>query len=263
MGVRRHSSGKEIQDPLVDDLLTVRNPCSREKIEPCFRPIVEVALTVYAEILGALVQETRLMGSVARGDAQVPFSDIDFIALLSDEPMAGQAEAIARRATELTGQFSCVSKVDLEAVALGALGEARRFILNSDSVHLWGEDLFPLREQHVSGKKLADLLTPNLGGVLKGRLEAVRELSESDHAMLVQWSRWSGKDILKSLREHALLAGGTYERTVQGIRDQLRFYMSEHTPLIDDLYELYVRPEPNRGRILSVLSRAEAELPGT
>ena len=177
----------------MERLLTVRNPCSRGKIESCYRPIVAAATTAYRETAGTSIREIWLMGSVARGDALAPFSDIDFIALLSDEPTAQQTAMIAERAAHLTERFDCVSEVDLEAVALESLGEARR-------------------------------------------------------------------SILKCLRRHALLAGATYERTVEAIRNQLCVYMPEHVSLVDALYELYIRPEPSKERILSVLLRADAEL---
>jgi GNAT superfamily N-acetyltransferase/predicted nucleotidyltransferase len=250
----------------MEDIITVRNPCSTAKIGPSYRPIVADAIAVYTEIVGNLIREIRLMGSVARGDAVTPFSDIDFIALLAEQPTEEQVAAVAGKAAELSQRFACVSKVDLETVVLERLSEARRFILSSDSVHLWGTDLYTLREQRISRQKLADMLTPDLAGIVTRRQEAVRGVPEGDEAMLMQWSRWSGKDVLKCLRETALLAGGTYERTIAGIHRQLRVHMSDQIELLDALYELYARPEPDRERILAVLGLAEAQLlnpPGT
>jgi len=244
----------------VEDIITVENPCSTAKIAPSYQPIVADATAAYIEELGGLVREIRLMGSVARGDAVPPFSDIDFIALLSQDPTKEQATAIEGKAAGMSRQFACVSKVDLETVVLERLSEARRFILSSDSVHLWGTDLYTLLEQRVSRRKLADMLTPDLQGIVSRYQEAVRELPGDDEAMLMQWSRWSGKDVLKCLRREALLAGGTYERTIAGIHRQLRVHMPGRIELLDALYELYVRPEPDRERILAVLGLAEAQL---
>jgi GNAT superfamily N-acetyltransferase/predicted nucleotidyltransferase len=250
----------------MEDIITVRNPCSTAKIGPSYRPIVADAIAVYTGTLGDLVREIRLMGSVARGDAVAPFSDIDFIALLPEQPTEEQVAAIAGKAAELSQRFACVSKVDLETVVLERLSEARRFILSSDSVHLWGIDLYTLREQRISRQKLADMLTPDLAGIVTRRQEAVRGVPEGDEAMLMRWGRWSGKDVLKCLRKTALLAGGTYERTIAGIHRQLRVHMSDQIELLDALYELYARPGPDRERILAVLGLAEAQLlnpPGT
>ncbi|MBT7161227.1 MAG: nucleotidyltransferase domain-containing protein [Victivallales bacterium] len=218
------------------------------------------AIAVYTEIVGNLIREIRLMGSVARGDAVAPFSDIDFIALLSAQPTEGQVAAIAGKAAELSQRFACVSKVDLETVVLERLSEARRFILSSDSVHLWGTDLYTLCEQRISRQKLADMLTPDLEGIVTRRQEAVRGVPEGDEAMLMQWSRWSGKDVLKCLRKEALLAGGTYERTIAGIHRQLRVHTPDRIELVDALYELYAQPEPDKERILAALGLAEAQL---
>jgi predicted nucleotidyltransferase len=237
------------------------NPCSIGNVAPCYQPIIRDAIAVYTGTLGKALRDVRLMGSVPRGDAVQPHSDIDFIALLAEDASAEQAEQVADAARRLTADYACVSKVDLEVVALGQLSEARRFILASDSLHLWGQDLFTIPEQHISGRKLADMLTPNLASILARYQTTVRELREDDETALLQWSRWSGKDVLKCLRKHALLAGGSYERTIGGIRNQLLTYLPEHRDLIDALFELYAHPIPDRARILAALAQADRELP--
>jgi predicted nucleotidyltransferase len=241
--------------------LTVRNPCCNAKIAPCYRAIVDEAIGAYTRIWGSRIREIRLMGSVARGDALAPFSDIDFMALFSKDPTAEQAERLAREAIRLTAKFDCVSKVDLEIAVPECLGEARHFILSSDSVNLWGDDLYTAPEQRLTGRKLAEMLTPDLDGILRRYQETVRGIAEDNAELLLQWSRWSGKDVLKCLRKHVLLGGGAYERAITAIYLQLCDHIPRHRNLVDALYELYIRPEPDKARILSVLALADTELP--
>jgi hypothetical protein len=85
------------------DLVVVRNRCDRAKIDAQFVPLVDAAVAAYLDLWPDDVVNIRLLGSVARGEAEVGKTDIDFMALLARpaeeierERLTEQAEALRR-----------------------------------------------------------------------------------------------------------------------------------------------------------------------
>jgi predicted nucleotidyltransferase len=102
--------------------LIIENQCSRERIPHVFLPLIEDAVAGYQTIFGDAILNIRLLGSVARGEANL-HSDIDFIAVLRVIPSEEQMHRVEEEERNLSQKHSFISKVDLEAVAAEGLSE--------------------------------------------------------------------------------------------------------------------------------------------
>ena len=235
--------------------VTIENVCSADKVDRAFQPLVDASVRTYRRVLGDMLLNIRLLGSVARGTAIPHQSDIDLMTIISRPVSQAQLTRLASRATELWEQTSVVSKVDLDVVVRDDVSEAQRFIFSSDSLSLHGEDLYTVPRQVMDSDVLADLVTPNLGGIVASYKERVATVPEHDEHRLFEWSRWCGKDVLKCLRGRAIRRERVYEREIPRIYEQLLRRFPEHSDLIRDVFGLYDTPRPDTSRILNVLER--------
>jgi len=230
----------------------VENQCSREKITGIFLPVIEDAIAAYQAVFGDSLLNIRLLGSVARGEAN-RHSDIDFIAVLSVSPSAEQMSEIERQEKALQHRHAFIPKVDLEAVPAEGLSEFRRFVFAVDSLSLLGSDIYTLQSQTVDRKRHADMVTPDLTQIVTSYRNAVEKADEGDEHLLSFYSRLIGKDILKCLRRIALLRGGQYERNIGKIYQQLLHYAPERQELLHELFDLYSHPISDKQRLIQGL----------
>jgi uncharacterized protein len=130
--------------------ITVLNECSLDHVEHDYLPIVEEAAAAYRRNLDKLLLAIRLAGSVPRGEATHGSSDINFVALLSTNPVADQRNALLAESKRLTAKHPCVSRVALETDIKGRIPAFREFVLRSDSICVWGNDTYPAAETRLS-----------------------------------------------------------------------------------------------------------------
>ena len=86
---------------LPDDTLVIENRCSLDAIGPAYAPLIRAAVAAYHAIFTDQIEEVRLMGSVARGEALPGRSDIDFLAVVREAPSAADRAALDRHAALL------------------------------------------------------------------------------------------------------------------------------------------------------------------
>jgi predicted nucleotidyltransferase len=244
----------------MEPTVLIENQCSGEKIASIYLPIIDDAITGYHAIFGACVLNIRLLGSVARSEAN-PHSDIDFVAVVRTTPSEEQLRQLADREQDLQRQYPFVSKVDLEAVSVNGLARFRQFIFATDSVSLFGSDLYTRERQTWDRQQLAALITPDLDDIVTSYRNGVERADEDNRELLCFYSRLIGKDILKCLRCIALLHGGEYERNIGRIYNQLLQYAPEVRGILHELYELYVHPSHDRQKLLRVLHDVETISP--
>lgn len=241
----------------MEPTVLVVNSCSVKKIADIFWPIIHDAIAAYQSIFGASVLSIRLMGSVARGEAG-SHSDVDLIALLNTSPNQEQMCRVEEFEKELRHSYPFVPRVDLEAVSVEGLAEFRQFVFATDSIILFGSDTYTSECQRWDRRQLADLITPDLASIVLSYRSAMETANEENHQLLHFYSRLIGKDVLKCFRRIALLRGGQYERSIDGIYRQLLSYAPEHKEILAELYRLYVHPCDDRRRLLDTLHRVEA-----
>lgn len=247
-----------------DSDILIQNTCSRTKIARCFRPLIEAAAQTYNEVLADRVVSIRLLGSVARGEAVIGQSDIDFMGLLDTMPPATALQALQQHAKRLRQVYPLVARVDLEAVPIADLSAFQRLVLSSDSLHLYGIDTLTQPEQTMDRAELAALVTPNPLELIQGYRAAVQGIGVGhDDETLRLYSRVTGKDLLKCLRAIALRRGGAYEKSIERIYDQVTALVPEYWALADKLIALYRHPITDRDAVLAVLADADEQLRST
>lgn len=239
---------------MADDVVRINNSCSLDAIGPAYAPIVRAAVAAYHAIFADRIEEVRLMGSVARGEALPGRSDIDFFALVREAPSAADQAALAHHATLLGRAYPIVSLVDLEASRLGDLLPVQRFILSSDSVAVAGEDRLTRQSQVMSRDALVRLVTPPMDSLLSDYGAAVRQLDPGDSDQLRFYSRIIGKDFLKCLRGVILRRGDSYERNIGAIAEQSLAHFPEQTATIALLHRCYSAPTNDQDRLLRLLA---------
>lgn len=239
-----------------DDTLEIENICTLDAVGPAYAPLVQAAISAYHAVFADQVEEVRLMGSVARGEALPGRSDIDFLALVREVPSDADRAALNRHAVLLGRTYPIVSFVDLEASRLEELYPVQHFILSSDSVAVAGYDRLTLGRQVVSREALIRLVTPSLSSILADYRAEVLRLDPGDGDQLRFYSRIIGKDLLKCLRGVILQRGDTYERNIGAIADQAMTHFTEHTATIETLYQCYSAPPSDRATLLRALTDA-------
>ncbi len=245
-----------------DARLFIDNSCFLDKVDRRYLPLVGAAIAAYQAVFPGQIDAVRLLGSVARGEATIGQSDIDFMALVCDPPTPAGLQALDDRAMVLTRAYPIVSRVDLDVGEVANLPEVRRFILSSDSVAVYGADTLTQRCQSLPRERLIRLVTPDMAELIAGYRAAVRSLDErAAPEQLRFYSRVTGKDLLKCLRAAVLRRGGSYEKNIQAIYHQVLAYLPECAPTARDLYQLYHTPTGERRTLLRVLDEAERLVP--
>jgi predicted nucleotidyltransferase len=245
-----------------DTLLFIDNGCSLTKVDRRYLPLVEAATAAYQAVFPGQIDAVRLLGSVARGEATIGQSDIDFMGLVRDPPTSVGLQVLDDCAVALTRAYPIVSRVDLDVGQVANLPELRRFVLSSDSVAIYGADTLTQRHQALPRERLIRLVTPDMAELIMDYRTAVRSLDErAAPEQLRFYSRVTGKDLLKCLRAAALRRGGSYEQNIQAIYHQVSAYLPECAPTAHGLYQLYHTPTVERCTLLRVLDEAERWVP--
>ncbi len=238
--------------------IIVRNNCSLSRVDALFAPIIGEAVEAYRVCLGGLLVSVRLMGSVARGEAKAAESDIDFVGFTT-QPCEDSALAnLMVRAHDLTLRHACVSRVDLETEVHGQTDPSREFIFRTDSVCVWGADTYPERSVTILPEVLAAQNSPDLGQLVATYRKRVAQAT--DGAELRTYSRWIGKDLLKSFRRNLILDHAVYDKTPAKIHRRLVEFYPVHRETMDLLLGLYEAPTSDAQKLLLALRMAETAM---
>ncbi len=239
----------------------LRNTCSRSKINQRYMPLIGAAIAIYQALFEADLVDVRLLGSVARGEAIAGESDIDFLALVRRVPHPAELNHLIRREDRLRKAYPIVGRVDLEAECLDQLSKFRRLVLSSDSLSVFGTDQLTRPRQYVDRAELAGLVTPDIHELIRGYRAAIEKLDLNDRDLLARYARVVGKDLLRCLRQAALLRGGAYQKNIGAIYEQVLAVVPEHRALAEALYALYRGPCADKKVVLRVLHEAAQTAP--
>ncbi len=236
--------------------ITIPNECSLDKVGADYTPIVTAAIESYRRDLDKLLVSIRLLGSAARGESVFGLSDIDFVGLVSMNPDAHQRDMIAADAKRLTGNYRCVSVVDLEIEIKGRVQPPREFIFRTDSVCIWGADAYSATETKVSNVSLARLTTPDFNKLMSGYRQRLKGSLNTEE--LGRFGRSVGKDLLKCFRKFLVLRLGVYRKSVTDIHNQLVMYFPEKSETFKCLLRIYEQPVERKDELLEILKMAQA-----
>ena len=190
--------------------ITVANECSIEKVSADCMPIVQAGLECFRRDLDKLLVSVRLLGSVARGDSVYGVSDIGFVGLVSMSPDAHQRDTVATDSKRLTRNHQCVSVVGLEIGVKGRVQPLHEFIFQTDSVCIWGADVYSAKEKRMAKSSLAKLTTPDFDKTVSGYRQRLK--SSLDSQQLGQFGRSVGKEILGAFGSTSCYAWAFIER---------------------------------------------------
>ncbi len=230
--------------------ITIDNDCRLDAVGQGYRPIIADAVTAYIAALDGSLASILLMGSVARGEATPGLSDI-FVALTTARPTPTQLGKVNLEQTSLSTKYHSVSRVDLETEVVGEIDPAREFIFRTDSVCVWGRDFYPEKAVTISSDILAQQNTADLATLLSSYGTGVREARGRKD--LQRWSRWTGKDMLKSLRKHLIEQRGIYEKSTSRIYQKLVEYFPRERKTFRTQLRLYAHPTASRRVILRAM----------
>lgn len=220
----------------------IRNQCALERIDPRFVPLVEAARAGMVACCEGRLQELRLQGSIARGDAHVGLADLDMLALMHGSSLEEENCCLRELAARLGAGTDLVSRYDLEAIDANSLEPFRRFVLSSDSVCVQGADSVTIHVQSMERSALARLVTPAPTTMLPDYLAWTEELSNANDAERRFASRIIGKDFLKVLRGVLLLRGAPYQAAIPEIAAQVSSFAPDAVGIAERLFALYSEP---------------------
>jgi hypothetical protein len=240
--------------------IIIPNECSLDKVGSDYRPIVNAAIESYRRDLDKLLVSIRLLGSAARGESVFGVSDIDFVGLVSMNPDAHQRDMIAADSKRLTRSHQCVSVVDLEIEIKGRVQPQRELIFRTDSVCIWGADLYSATETKVSNASLARLTTPDFHRLMAGYRQHLRDALNKDE--LGRVGRSIGKDLLRCFRKYLVLRLGVYRKSTADIHSQLLMYFPEKSETFNCLLRICEQPVERKEELLEILKMAQASYEG-
>jgi len=236
--------------------IKVVNDCALDKVAKVFLPILEEAEKAYFKsISNTKIVNIRLMGSVPRGDARQQHSDIDFVVICNSELSNCEVANIKQCTIELSNKYDQVRKVDLEYENLDQISEGRRFVFITDSISIFGNDIYTKKEYEVDSDDLVKNNTPDLEYLVERYRTGMHEAKNDDE--IVQFSRWIGKDILKSFRYRLIVEKNIYEKTAKKIHSQLCNYYPNDKSVFDKLLEAYLDPKHELSELDTILDEVE------
>jgi len=236
--------------------ITITNECAYSKIKEAFLPIIDQAIKAYLEsIQNNKIINIRLMGSVPRGNAREIHSDIDFVAICKNKLSTNENSRIKQFEVLLSNKNKQVRKVDLEYETIGDIHPAREFVFITDSISLYGKNLYTKRNYEIEARQLAENNTPNLDKLLLNYRDGINTVKTNDE--ITQFSRWIGKDILKALRYRLIVEKNIYEKTVTGIHFELCKNYPDDKSIFDSLLEAYMYPIIDVEKLNSILDNVE------
>lgn len=242
-----------------DATLTVHNRCDEAHIDARFRPLIADVIAAYLGDFADRVLDIRLRGSVARGEAVVGQSDIDFMALVAERPSDGAQCQLESCAAELAQRYLVVSRVELDMDSIDSLTPFQRFVLSSDSLSLYGNDRLTRRRQRIDRFELAKLVTPDAAAMILDYRELMQDVAADEQATRF-YGRIVAKDLLKCVRGLVLVRGGPYKVNIVGMARQVTPYAPEVAGLADALLDLYRAAPADSSAALAAIDEAETKL---
>ena len=241
---------------MIETEIIVPNECSIDKVSGACTPIVQAAIESYCRDLDKLLVSVRLLGSVGRGENVFGASDIGFVGLVSMSPDAHQRDRVATDSNRLTRNHQCVSVVGLDIGIKGRVQPLQEFIFQTDSVCIWGADVYSATEKRMAKSSLAKLTTPDFNKIVSGYRQRLKGSLDSQE--LGQFGRSVGKEILRCFRKYLVLRLGVYRKSTTDIHNQLVTYFPDKSETFNCLLRLYEQPVERKDELLEILKMAQA-----
>ena len=193
------------------------NPCRHNLIAPPWSAAVEALVAAYRHHLGARLHSVYLRGSVPKGGAIEGVADIDSFAVLLSEPEDTDAAWIAPLQARMAEEFPFHTGVEVNLVSRRTVCEDPKawvwpFLIKTQSLCLWGDDLAPSLPGYRPGLSLAGH-APRLAADLEEFRAQCPEGAEAELAQDIrEWCQWIMKRVVRSGFELTMARERTYTR---------------------------------------------------
>lgn len=114
---------------------------SADKIQPKWRPAVDMIVEACKTNLGDVLHSVYVRGSVAKGEAIEGVSDVDMVVIVNVPLDSVDTKWAGNLTTGIENKYSFVSDVDFMFGSVSALGRGHKLILRTQAACLYGTDL--------------------------------------------------------------------------------------------------------------------------
>jgi len=237
-------------------IIKILNQSSYKNLTQEHKEICETVVNEYKKILSTNLYNIRLMGSVPRGDFREYYSDIDFIAITHSTIHEDTLKKLQNTAQSISANFPKMRKVDMETISKDEISDFREIVFKTDSISLFGNNPFTENQIEIDSEKLVLYTSPNLATLLNEYRNGVNYTN--DEKILLQYSLWVGKDILKAFRARLIQEKGIYEVSAKKIHAALTENYKEDARVFNELLECYLNPCANSKTLNKILDTVES-----
>lgn len=175
------------------------NSSSLDKIRSPWKEAVEEVKQAYLDNIKDSLHSIYVRGSVAKGEAIEEISDIDTLAVITKDIDKSWINPIRKT---LDTKFKFSTGVEFYFLKYDELLNVDnpsdyKFLIKTQSVCIYGEDLSDKIENFKADKKTAKILIPkNLKIVFENTIKGI--IDNPDREDILEWCRWVMKRILRA-----------------------------------------------------------------
>lgn len=246
-------SGNVLQ---VDEDGYLVNPCRPDLIQPPWLHAVEAVRAACLQHFATRLHSLYVRGSVATGRAVPGLSDIDMIAVINADPRPDDWSWTSRLGHDLGALYPFHTGIEIALVPLQRISaadgpRASCFLLATQSVCVWGEDLTPALPRFRPGPDSA-LHAHHIGRDVR---RVARLLAGAAAPREVgTWCRWIMKRLVRSGFELVMEEERTYTRDLEECYAAFARHFPAYSQQMRHALAWAVRPSADREEILRFLS---------
>lgn len=235
----------------VDEEGYIVKAASIDKIQPKWQPAVDEAVEAYKNHLSDSLHSVYVRGSVAKGEAMDNISDIDTMALVTMANHEIDTGWVTGFEHSLVNKFPFVNGVEIKAVHMDCLDHKTQFMLKTQAVCVYGEDItetLPKMKPGLDAVNHAFLL----GKRIDQTVESLKNTNDATH--IQQNCTWIMKRIVRTGCELVMERSQKYTRDLYPCYELFAGYYPDKS---DDMYralELAINPTEDKQEVLSVLA---------
>lgn len=235
------------------------NECGWDQIQAPWLDLVSAWRDACVSQWGDRLHSLYLRGSVPRGLAIPEVSDLDSIAIFSDQPESSLSTGIEPLQTALTQRYRFCPKVEVALLSLTDLRSPAspwQAIVQTQGLCIYGEDLRSQLPRFKPGMALINHAF-DLADDLAETQAFLRQLP-SHHPQFDTWVKtqcgWITRRLVRTGFELVMTTEGTFTRDLYPCYACFSRYFPEQEPLMRKALELAIQPSANRAGLLMFLS---------
>lgn len=223
------------------EALKIENSADRKKVSATYEPLVANVEDMFPKIFGDQLVSVYLVGSIPRGEAIFPTSDVNLVSVVEDQKVVEGVQQTLQEFSEkmemlgLYMDFGFISRSEF----LSEPKKKLRFICKTDGVLIGGEDAIPKDEKFPKpGLALAALLNSDLKGMLQAAYKRVTEQESLPLHELKRLTLTVARAYLRLMFSAVMTESAVYERNLTKMREMVEKRYPENKELSDTIYKL-------------------------